>query len=170
MSKLSQGVPAQGATHPPCPEWCEHHWDSDEDVRQGVETSIYRHHTSKRRMPYRCVDGRCGHRHEVVVSVRRRDGDHAVGETVIAVGGLCPGDALSVEDAGRLASILRHAELAARAERPEGNTGEDDPSGRGVGLRQCERCGHWFHPKGSPDMNLCWVCGDTEAPVTYTEC
>jgi hypothetical protein len=82
---------------------------------------------------------------------------------VIAVGGRCPGDALSVDDAGRLVSILRHAELAANAERPEGNADEDDPSGRGVDLRRCERCGHWFHPKGSPTMTVCWVCGDTEA-------
>ena len=95
--------------------------------------------------------------------MQRHDGDHAVGETVIAVGGLCPGDALSVEDAGRLATILRHAELAARAERPERNTGENDPSGRGVDPRECERCGHWFHPKDSPNMTLCWVCGDAEA-------
>jgi hypothetical protein len=131
MSKLSQPVPAQGATHPPCPGWYEHHWDSDEDARQDVGASVYRHHSSERRMPYRCVDGRPGHRHEVVVSVRRHDGDYVVGETVIVVGGLCPGDALSVEDAGCLASILRHAELSASAERPEGNVGEDD---RAVGV------------------------------------
>jgi hypothetical protein len=66
------------------------------------------------------------------VSVRRHDGDHTVGETVIAVGGPCPGDALSVEDAGRLASILRHAELVARAECPERNADENAPAGRGV--------------------------------------
>jgi hypothetical protein len=39
MSKLSQPVLAQGTTHPPCPGWCEHHWDSNEDARQGVAAS-----------------------------------------------------------------------------------------------------------------------------------
>jgi hypothetical protein len=66
------------------------------------------------------------------VSVQRHDGDCAVGETVIAVGGLCPGEALSVDDAGRLAMILHYAVLAARAERPECNADEIDPFGRGV--------------------------------------
>jgi hypothetical protein len=132
VNKLSQGVPARGTTHPPCPQWCEHHWDSDGDVD---EPSIYRHHSSERRMPYQCVDELPGHRHEVhevVVSVLRYDGDHTVGETEIAIGGICPAkDALSVDDAERLAVILHQAVLAARTERPERN--EIDPFDRGVG-------------------------------------
>jgi hypothetical protein len=102
--------------------------------------------------------------------VERHDGDHAVGETVIAVSGLCPEEALSVDDAGRLVLILHYAVLAARAERPESNANENNPLDRGVDLRECERCGHWFHPNDSPNMILCWVCDEAVAGVTYTGC
>jgi hypothetical protein len=129
VNKLSQGVPAQGTTHPPCPEWCEDHWDSDEDVRQGVETSIYRLHSYERRMPYRCVDEWPGSRHqvhEVVVSVLRYDSDHAVGETEIEIGSLCSEQALSIDEAEGLALILQQAVLVARTGRPERNADEID--------------------------------------------
>jgi hypothetical protein len=120
VNKLPQGVPTQGTTHPPCPKWCEHHWDSDEDVREGIVTNIYRHHSSEHRMPYQCVGELPGHRdkvHEVVVSVLRYDSDDTVGETEIAIDGICPEqDALSVDAAERLALTLHHAVLTARAE------------------------------------------------------
>jgi hypothetical protein len=138
VNKPSRGVPAQGTTHPPCPQWCEYHWDSDEDVRKDVVTSIYRYHRSERTMPYRCGVELPGHRHEedheVVVSVMRYDGDYAVGKTQISIDGICiEEDALSVDDAERLAVILHQAVLTARTERPERNANEIDPFDRGVG-------------------------------------
>jgi hypothetical protein len=85
-------------------------------------------------MPYQCVGELPGHRHkvhEVVVSVLRYDGDHTVGETEIAIGGICSAqDALSVDAAEGLALVLHDAVQAARAEHPEHNTNKIDPLNR----------------------------------------
>ena len=30
--------------HPPCPPWCDRHWDSDEALRAGLPENQFRHH------------------------------------------------------------------------------------------------------------------------------